>query len=215
MAFFIVVKIILVTLIAYGDFSEDKTCGTPLKKDIEWNNLPAGPYYDVLDIPKSAIPIGCWNIQNITEEKDRVILDMTTFSNRELSRLSIREEFFRTNKIGVYKMNRLSGMELGTALHHFNDHSSVRIRKLADAEAADVARHEFIFLTDYKTYFMFVGCEEEDWMAYVKATTPQITVSQLNHISNALVENGLKAPVMVLKNECVNGGKPGNRVVIV
>ncbi|XP_039260345.2 uncharacterized protein LOC120336681 isoform X1 [Styela clava] len=209
------VNLILVTFIIYGDFSEGKTCGTPLKKDIEWNKLPMGPYYDVLDIPRSQKPVGCWNIQNITEEKDRVVIDLATFSSRQLSILPIRVEFFRTRKNGVYKINRFSELEYRTAFYHFNVDSSVGIRKLARAEAADLAQHEFIFLTDYQTYFMFVGFQKEGWIAYVKATTPQITVSQLNDISNTLVENGLKASVMVLKNECLNDGNPGSGVVIV
>nr|XP_039260207.1 uncharacterized protein LOC120336575 isoform X1 [Styela clava] len=214
MVFFIAVKLILVMMIAYGESLESKTCGTPMKKDIEWNKLPSGPYYDVLDIPRSEKPIGCWNIQNITEEKDRVVLDMATFSSRDVSILPVRLEYFRTTKTGVYKMNRFGEMEYRTAFYHFNDDNGVGIRETADEESADLAQHEFIFLTDYQTYFMLVGCQEEGWIAYVKATTPHITVSQLNHISNALVENGLKAPVMVLKNECLNAGDSGNVVVI-
>nr|XP_039260208.1 uncharacterized protein LOC120336575 isoform X2 [Styela clava] len=186
MVFFIAVKLILVMMIAYGESLESKTCGTPMKKDIEWNKLPSGPYYDVLDIPRSEKPIGCWNIQNITEEKDRVVLDMATFSSRDVSILPVRLEYFRTTKTGVYKMNRFGEMEYRTAFYHFNDDNGVGIRETAD----------------------------EGWIAYVKATTPHITVSQLNHISNALVENGLKAPVMVLKNECLNAGDSGNVVVI-
>ncbi|XP_039267359.2 uncharacterized protein LOC120342547 isoform X2 [Styela clava] len=154
-------------------------CGNPPKKDIDWNRVRPGKWYDVVDIPHTDYPLGCWEAKEVVPTAVGVLFRYYNYVGGETPVFLTEQNFIR-QKRGVY---RISG------------------------ESNDFAANDWTFFTDYETYLITITCHNGGWEAFVKFSTPQITVAQLQNVSKVLVDHGWISPVMSLKNECLNKGQ--------
>nr|XP_039262324.1 uncharacterized protein LOC120338403 [Styela clava] len=179
-------------------------CGIPPEEDIDWNRVRPGRWYDVVDIPHTDYPVGCWEAKEVVPTKVGISFRYYIYVGGEQPEFLTDQNFTR-QKPGVY---RLSGADsLLTAYDHLLDESKKSTKEMIVNEANDFAANDWTFFTDYETYMITITCHKGGWKAFAKFNTPQITVAQLQNISKVLVDHGWISPVMSLKNECLNKGQ--------
>ncbi|XP_039267358.2 uncharacterized protein LOC120342547 isoform X1 [Styela clava] len=179
-------------------------CGNPPKKDIDWNRVRPGKWYDVVDIPHTDYPLGCWEAKEVVPTAVGVLFRYYNYVGGETPVFLTEQNFIR-QKRGVY---RISGVDsLLTAYDYLSDESNKSNKKKIKNQSNDFAANDWTFFTDYETYLITITCHNGGWEAFVKFSTPQITVAQLQNVSKVLVDHGWISPVMSLKNECLNKGQ--------
>ncbi|XP_077968355.1 uncharacterized protein LOC144422242 isoform X2 [Styela clava] len=143
-------------------------------------------------------PLGCWNFENFTVTEDEITAAVWESSigriNSHRLRLVRGSQFYRALEYNVPTFQ---------SLYDDFEKQNRKVETQQDEETQKYLDAEWTFLTDYENYFIIVLNFESDWGAFVKASSPQITVEQLQMISNVLVANELPVSTMVLKNECV------------
>ncbi|XP_077968006.1 uncharacterized protein LOC120326931 [Styela clava] len=177
-----------------------RTCGTSWFDDIDWKKVNEKTWFDVVDVPHIQKPLGCWNFENFTITEDEVAAAVWESSVGRIRSYQLRLDrgfqFYRALEYNIETFESL-----------YNDfeqqNGKVESKEVLGEETQKYLDAEWTFLTDYENYFIFVLHFESDWGAFVKSSTPQITVEKLQMISNVLVANELPVSTMVLKNGCV------------
>ncbi|XP_077973523.1 uncharacterized protein LOC144428316 [Styela clava] len=196
---------ISIVVLAVAIFSKvnSKSCIAPRKQlDIDWTRVQNMlPLYDVIDIPSPIPPIVCWKYNNFTETGNTITATIEAYVSAKsyknklyFTRLEQKGKYVHDSKDESSYTNTFT--DLAEELHDMKAYEEIEKSMLGHMAS------EVRFLTDYDNFFILVFCRESDWTALVKARTPQISVDQLQLISEALIENGLRSPIMTLKNGC-------------
>nr|XP_039248451.1 uncharacterized protein LOC120326258 isoform X1 [Styela clava] len=191
---------VVAVLMCYVTHAFCRTCEKSWMDDIDWQKVNEKTWFDVVDVPHIQKPLGCWNFENFTVTEDEITAAVWESSigriNSHRLRLVRGSQFYRALEYNVPTFQSLYD-------DFEKQNRKIEPQQVLDEETQKYLDAEWTFLTDYENYFIIVLNFESDWGAFVKAPSPQITVEQLQMISNVLVANELPVSTMVLKNECV------------
>nr|XP_039274485.1 uncharacterized protein LOC120348435 [Styela clava] len=175
---------------------------------IDWEKLGSlnTYWYDVIDIPKPATDVDCWDWKHICPVQDGLRATLVQYVEGGTGKHQMKVHFI-LNEDGSYswdiKNKRRFRKKTKKALDHkINDQMIEDI----DVQADLLFKLKFWFMTDYENYFIVGTCaagEDNIYGAFIKFNKQNPPVSGVLDIWNRFSDLD-ESPQVYLKTACIN-----------
>ncbi|XP_039274642.2 uncharacterized protein LOC120348550 [Styela clava] len=204
-------RLLCLTLAVWFEISATEASICPNATDgqvIDWEKLGSlnTYWYDVIDIPKPATDVDCWDWKNIYPVQDGLKATLVQYVEGGTGKHLMNAHLI-LNEDGSYTWNiknkNLFRKKTRKALRHkINDQMIENI----DAQADLIFKLKFWFMTDYENYFILGACaagEDHIFGSYIKSNKKNPPLSDVLDVWNRFSDLE-ESPQVYLKTACIN-----------